>query len=78
MMAALDYGCAAIGLDARPERVTRLQGLGFNAMQGDFMTLQFEVTPDVLSLIDVLAFARQPRRVLRKAPKYCLPAVSCS
>jgi protein O-GlcNAc transferase len=65
--AATDYGFAAVGLDVRPEAVARIQALGFNAMHHDFMELRFEVTVDVLSMLDVLERFSEPRAALRKA-----------
>jgi len=67
MMSALDYGFAAVGLDTQPELVSRIQALGFNAMQNDFLTLHFELTPDVVSMTDFLAQVPYPREALRKA-----------
>ena len=65
--AASDYGFAAVGLDIRAEAVARIQALGFNAMHHDFMELRFEVTLDVLSMMDVLECTAEPRAALRKA-----------
>jgi protein O-GlcNAc transferase len=73
VMAALDYGFAAIGLDTRPALVSRMQELGFNAMHHDFNTLRFELLPDVLSMNDVLAQVPQPRESLRKAAQVLAP-----
>jgi len=67
VMTALDYGFGAIGVDTKPELVSRIQQLGVSAMQQDFMTLRFELTPDVLSLNDVLAQLPYPGQALRKA-----------
>jgi protein O-GlcNAc transferase len=67
VMAAVDYGFGAIGVDTNPERIGRIKQLGFNALQLDFMTLRFDLTPDVLSMTDVLAQLPQPRAALRKA-----------
>ncbi len=73
VMTALDYGFGAIGVDTKPELIDRLQELGVSAMQQDFMTLRFELTPDVLSLNDVLAQLPFPRQALRKAAEVLLP-----
>jgi SAM-dependent methyltransferase len=67
IMAASDYGFAAIGLDTAPELVTHIQQLGFNALNRDFMTLPFEITPRVLSMMDVLQQMPFPREALSKA-----------
>ncbi|HEY6457798.1 MAG TPA: methyltransferase domain-containing protein [Steroidobacteraceae bacterium] len=73
VMTALDYGFGAIGVDAKPELVSRIQQLGFNAMQQDFMALRFDLTPDVLSMTDVLAQLPHPRAALRKAAEVLAP-----
>lgn len=70
---ASDYGFAAIGLDARAEAVSRIQALGLNAMQADFMALKFEVTLDVLSMMDVLEHIPYPADALRKAAEVLRP-----
>lgn len=67
VMAATDYGFAAIGLDTRADAVGRMQSLGFNAMHNDFMGLRFELTPDVLSMMDFISEVPYPREALRKA-----------
>jgi protein O-GlcNAc transferase len=67
VMTATDYGFAAVGLDIRANTVALIQGLGVNALQHDFMALKFEVTPDVLSMMDVLQQIPHPRGALRKA-----------
>jgi protein O-GlcNAc transferase len=73
VMAASDYGFVTIGLDIAVEAVTRIQRLGFNAKQHDFMTLPFEITPRVLSLMDVLQQLPDPREALRKAAQILPP-----
>jgi len=73
VMTAGDCGFAAVGLDARPESVSRIRELGFNAMQHDFMTLNFEVVVDVLSMMDVLEHIPYPREALRKAAQVLRP-----
>ena len=67
VMTAADYGFPAIGLDTAPELVARIQQLGFNALNHDFMTLRFEITPRVMSMMDVLQQLPYPREALRKA-----------
>ena len=67
VMAALDYGFAAVGLDTRPELVRPIKELGFNAMQNDFLTLRFDLTPDVVSMHDFLTQIPHPREALHKA-----------
>jgi protein O-GlcNAc transferase len=73
VMTAADYGFAAIGLDTRADLVSHMQQSGFNAMQRDFMTLRFDITPDVLSMGDVLALMSHPREALRKAGEILRP-----
>ena len=73
VMTAADYGFAAIGLDARAEAVQRIQALGFDALQNDFMNLKFELTPDVLSMMDVLEHIPHPREAVRKAAQVLRP-----
>jgi protein O-GlcNAc transferase len=73
VMAALDYGFAAVGLDINPDRMNRMQALGFNAIQNDFLTLRFELMPQVLSMMDVLAQFPYPREALRKAAEILPP-----
>lgn len=73
LMTAADYGFSAMGLDVRGESVSQIQGLGFNAKQDDFMTLQFEAVFDVLSLMDVLAHIADPNQAVRKAAQLLRP-----
>jgi 2-polyprenyl-3-methyl-5-hydroxy-6-metoxy-1,4-benzoquinol methylase len=73
IMTATDSGLAAIGLETRAAAVTRIQWLGFNTLQHDFMPLTFEVTPDVLSMMDVLEQIPSPREALRKAAQVLRP-----
>lgn len=73
IMTAADSGTAGIGLETQPAAVARIQGLGFNALHHDFMTLRFEVTPDVLSMMDVLEQIPFPREALRKAAQVMRP-----
>ncbi len=73
VMAAADYGFAAVGLEVRPDAASRLQGLGFTVLASDFMQLKFEVVVDVLSMMDVLGHARWPRDALAKAAQVLRP-----
>ena len=70
LMAGADYGFAAVGLDPQGDAVRRIQGLGIQAitaLQHDFLTLKFEITLDVLSMMGVLEQIPYPREALRKA-----------
>ncbi len=67
VMTANDYGFRSLGLDARSCTVDRLQSLGFNAVQGDFMSLDFKISIDILSMMDVLEHMPFPLGAIRKA-----------
>jgi predicted O-linked N-acetylglucosamine transferase (SPINDLY family)/SAM-dependent methyltransferase len=73
IMTAMDYGFAAVGLDTRAEAVSRIQALGFNALQHDYTELKFEVVVDVLSLMDTLEQIAYPRAALEKAAQILRP-----
>jgi 2-polyprenyl-3-methyl-5-hydroxy-6-metoxy-1,4-benzoquinol methylase len=73
IMTAADSGIASIGLETRAAAVARIQGLGFNTLLHDFTPLKFEVTPDVLSMMDVLEQIPFPREALRKAAQVLRP-----
>jgi protein O-GlcNAc transferase len=73
IMTAADSGIASIGLETRAAAVARIQSLGFNTLLHDFMPLKFEVTPDVLSMMDVLEQIPFPREALRKAAQVLRP-----
>jgi protein O-GlcNAc transferase len=73
IMTAGDYGFASLGLDTRPAAVNHLRGMGFNALQHDFMTVPFEIVLDVLSMMDGLDRIRHPREALRKAAAVLRP-----
>ena len=73
IMTAADYGFAAVGLDTWATAVSRIQGLGFNALHHDFMELRFEVIVDVLSLVNVLEQMSHPRAALLKAAQVLRP-----
>ncbi len=72
-MTAADYGFAAVGIESRAAAVERIRQLGFNAVHQDFMTLAFEVVPDVLTLLDVLQQVPHPREALDKAAQVLRP-----
>ena len=73
VMAANDHGFATGGVDSDGEAIASILKLGFGAMQRDFMQLPFEIVPDVLSLMQVLASMPDPRAVLRKAAHLLKP-----
>jgi SAM-dependent methyltransferase len=73
VMTATDSGFAAVGLETRAAAAAQTQGLGFNTLQHDFMTLKFEVTPDVLSMMDVLEQIPSAREALGKASQILQP-----
>jgi SAM-dependent methyltransferase len=73
IMTAADSGIASIGLETRAAAVTRIQALGFNTLLHDYMPLKFEITPDVLSMMDVLEQIPFPREALRKAAQVLRP-----
>ena len=70
---ALDYGYSVVGLDIQPAAVARIQAQGFSAVTRDFMTVEFDLAPDVLSLLDVLPQLPDPRAALRKASRLLRP-----
>ncbi len=67
VMAANDHGFATGGVDTDGEAIAGVLSLGFGAVQRDFMQLPFELVPDVLSLMQVLAAMPDPRGALTKA-----------
>ena len=71
IMTAADSGFAAVGLETRPTTATPSPGC--NTLQHDFVPLSFEVTPDVVSMMDVLEEIPQPREALRKAAHVLRP-----
>lgn len=73
IMTAADHGFAAVGLDTRADVVAPIQGLGFTALQREFLQLRFEVVPEVLSLMDLLEQIPYPRTALRKAAEILQP-----
>jgi protein O-GlcNAc transferase len=73
IMTASDSGIAAIGLETRAAAAVRIQGLGFNTMQHGFVPLRFDVSADVLSMMDVLEQIPYPREALRKAAQVLRP-----
>jgi protein O-GlcNAc transferase len=73
VMAASDHGFAAIGVDFRGDLVSRIQALGFNALCQDFTTLDFQITPNVLSMMESLEQMPHPREALLKAATVLQP-----
>lgn len=72
-MLAADYGFASAGLDARQAPVSRIQQLGFNAVNADFMAHDFDSTVDVVSMMDMLEHLAYPQEALRKAAQLLRP-----
>ncbi len=73
VMAAGDHGFAAVGVDSDGDAVARILAQGASAVQQDFMALAFELVPDVLSMMDVLARIPDAAGAIRKAAQV-LPA----
>ena len=73
IMTALDCGFAAVGLETRAAAAALTRDQGCNALQHDFVTLKFEVTPDVLSMMDVLEQIPYPQEALQKAAQVLRP-----
>jgi len=73
IMTAADSGMAVVGLETRGIAAARIRGMGLNAVEHDFLTLTFEVVPDVLSMMDVLEQTPYPCEVLRKAAHVLSP-----
>jgi len=73
LMTAEDYGFTAVGLDAQTEAAIRIREFGFNTMPHDFMSLNIEITPDVITMIDVLEQIPDPKDALRKAARLLRP-----
>ncbi len=73
LMIAQDHGYAAVGLDTDAAAVERIRTLGCNALPNDFLTLEFQVVPNVLTLLNVLPQLADPRAALRKAAKVLHP-----
>jgi ADP-heptose:LPS heptosyltransferase len=72
-MAALDFGYGAVGVEIDASRVEQLSQRGLSAVSHDFMTLNFQLVPDVLSLLDVLPQMPDPCAALRKAARILPP-----
>jgi 2-polyprenyl-3-methyl-5-hydroxy-6-metoxy-1,4-benzoquinol methylase len=73
LMTAADSGIATVGLETRAAATARAQALGCNTLHHDFLTLKFEVNPDVLSMMDVLEQLPHPAAALRKAAQVLRP-----
>jgi predicted O-linked N-acetylglucosamine transferase (SPINDLY family)/SAM-dependent methyltransferase len=73
LLIALDHGYAAVGLDSHSATAERVRNLGVNALANDFLTLDFQITPDVLTLLDILPQIADPRAALCKAAKVLRP-----
>jgi len=73
LMIVLDHGYSAVGLDTDAAAAERIRKLGFSALANDYLTLEFQVVPDVLTLLDVLPQLTDPRAALRKAAQVMRP-----
>jgi predicted O-linked N-acetylglucosamine transferase (SPINDLY family)/SAM-dependent methyltransferase len=73
ILTAADSGMAVVGLETRDAAAERVRGMGLNALHHDFLPLNFEVTPDVLSMMEVLEQIPYPREALRKAAQVLRP-----
>lgn len=73
LMLAIDHGFAGVGLDTHAATAERVRKLGFSALANDFLTLDFQLAPDVLSLFNVLPQLADPRAGLRKAAAVLRP-----
>lgn len=67
VMTAAEFGFHAVGLDARPQTVQALRECGYQAACGDFLTISVEVTPLVISMMDVLEHIPNPCQALERA-----------
>jgi protein O-GlcNAc transferase len=73
LMMVLDQGYSAVGLDTHAAAAERIRKLGFSALANDYLTLEFQVVPDVLTLLSVLPQLADPRAALRKAAQVLRP-----
>ena len=73
VMSAADHGFSAVGVDARADVVMRARQKEIKAFQQDFLKLDFEIVPQVLSMMDVLARLPSPRAALQKAAQVLRP-----
>jgi protein O-GlcNAc transferase len=73
IMTAADSGMAVAGLETRGAAAERIRVMGLNALQHDFLSLKFEVIPDVLSMMEVLEQMPYPREALLKTAQVMNP-----
>ena len=73
LMSVLDHGYSAVGLDTHAAAAERIRKLGFSALDNDFLTLDFQIVPDVLTLLNVLPQMTDPRAALHKAAQVLRP-----
>ena len=73
VMAASEFGFAALGLDARAEPVAAIQRLGYAAAQSEFMAARAEAPVSVISMFDVLEHMIFPRSALAHAHDLLAP-----
>jgi protein O-GlcNAc transferase len=73
LMIVLDQGYSAVGLDTHAAAAEQVRKLGCSTLASDFQTLDFQVVPDVLTLLNVLPQMTDPRAALRKAAQVMRP-----
>lgn len=67
VMTAAEFGFNAIGLDARKQTAQALRDSGYQAICGDFMAIEVEGNPFVISMMDVLEHMPNPCAALQRA-----------
>jgi predicted O-linked N-acetylglucosamine transferase (SPINDLY family)/SAM-dependent methyltransferase len=65
VMIAAEFGFNATGLDARAQTVKALNDIGYQAIQGDFMSIEIDESPFVISMMDVLEHLQNPCEALQ-------------
>jgi 2-polyprenyl-3-methyl-5-hydroxy-6-metoxy-1,4-benzoquinol methylase len=70
---AAEFGFRTRGLDARPQTIAAIRRLGYEAQQGDFLSIEIESRVDVISMADLLEHLPDPRASLKKAHDLLTP-----
>jgi SAM-dependent methyltransferase len=73
VMTAGEYGFHAVGIDARRETVEAIVALGFEAVEGDFLSAPLAPGAAVVSMMDVLEHLPFPREGLDRAAALLRP-----